>query len=144
MSIIACFPKYLASDEPELNNPFDYTSGEKYIGKFLGRHLYQTTISIPLSAIPDTGLTTYNYYNHGITGIDEPLFIRDVSLKNVGASSSFSKISLKMQANPSYTSQWHLYVERFTKTQLWIIRGTSATNEADILYVTVQYFKIGE
>jgi len=142
MSIVASFPPSL--EVKTFDNVHDYTSGEKCIGLFLDRYLYQTTIAIPMSSIPTTGLTTYNYFNHGIADIDVPLFIRDITLKSAGTSSAFSKLAYTMQANSSNTSQWHLYIERFTKTQLWIKRGTSATNEADTLYVTVQYFKRGE
>ena len=142
MSIIAVFPKYLIVKLPD--NEYDYTSGEKYIGRFLNRNLYQTTLVIPITDLPSTGLTTYNKYNHGIQDIDVPLYIRDYSLLSGGTANAYSKGVLKMQANSANTSQYHFYMERFTKTQLWIIRGTKAANEADTLYVTVQYFKVGE
>lgn len=147
MSIIAAFPSNPTTDPdpyvppvPTYDNEFDYEVGvEHKIGKWIdGKDLYQTVYKVTMSSL-STSLGTINKLAHNIANIDKPLIMKRITT-NV-ASKIMAKWPQPMDvSSTSYTSQYHLYLERFTKTELWVRRGTNTT-EQEYGYIALQYTK---
>lgn len=149
MSIISTLPS-IYTIEPDPHPPIVYASEYDYslteenlIGKWIdNKYLYQKVVKFTNSDITGTNLSTIQKLAHNIADIDMPLFMKDVTeLSTASAANRLSKWPLPMNvASTSYTSQYHYYLERFTKTQIWIRRGTN-TSEQDTIYIAVQYTK---
>lgn len=149
-SLIAVFPQVFTSDPdpyvppvPVYDSEYDYVlNEEKRVGIWIdGKDIYQTVINIAVSSIPSTSLATINKIAHNIQGIDKPLFMRDVTQLTTDSNGK-AKWPIPMDvSSTSYTSQYHLYLERFTKGELWIRRGTNST-EQNQFYVALQYTKV--
>lgn len=147
MSLIAAFPAVYTSDPdpyvppvPQYDSEYDYEIGvEKHIGKWIdGSELYQTTIEV-LSSSLTSNLNTITKVAHNISNISRPINAKRVTT-NV-ATNKMAKWPLPVQtSSTANTSQYHIYFERFTKTDVWLRRGTNTT-EQDRIFIAFQYTK---
>ena len=147
-SLIAVFPQVFTSDPDPYVPPviiydddFDYELGvEKCIGKWINnKPLYQMTLQISLSSIPTTSLSKVNKYSHGISDIDTPVSAFATSDLTTNSNHLVKEVKA-MDALTGNTSQYHIYLRRFSTSELWITRGTNSS-EQNIVYVIVRYTK---
>lgn len=154
MSVIACFPQRSTSPTPpQYDSAYDYTPGEKCLGRFLNRKLYQTTLTISSDDVSSSVPDSFTEYPHNIANIDIPLSVYAVGVDDKYTTSldiPYSKIcpsTVQCKYNArSYT--WYansdlFYIRGFTKTCLRITIS-AGYRYIDTFYVTLQYFKIGE
>lgn len=132
---------YTAEPVVVFDDEFDYELGvEKRIGYWInGKYLYQMTLRLALSDIPNTSLTNTNKYNHGIANIDMP--VSAFAMSDLTTNTAHLQKEVKaMDGLTGNTSQYHIYLMRFSKTQIWLTRGSNSS-EQNVVYVIVRYTK---
>lgn len=113
---------------------------EHQIGEWVdGKPLYETTLTLTASDIPTIGMNSMNYVEHDIANIDNPLAFECLSLKS--DSDPYSKMILQESTSRSYVQDTQYLINRFTRQYVQFRRGTNATTETDLIYLTLRYTK---
>ena len=145
MSIVANFPQVFTSDPdpyipPHPEDWYTFSTNEVWIGTWInGKKIYQKTLQINVADLTNTSLASYNVITHNIADIDLPLGYDAFSDLTTDNSRLMKHIKF-MDSDSSHTSQYHLYVRRFTRTEIQVIKGTNST-EQNVAYLRLIYTK---
>ena len=122
-----------------------YSTTEQTVGTWVdNKPLYQITKVIDdiATAIPSANINSSNDWSHGIANIDQIVHYEAFSIKNNDATDgTYHKEIIQEGTSRSYVQTTVFLVNKVTRSIVRWRRAASATDEADVIYITIWYTK---
>lgn len=121
----------------------EYSTTEIQEGQWLdGKNLYHITIEVdPVTDIPTASINTNNDFSHGIANIDTPVKFECFSFKADATNGDYIRQILQEGTSRSYVQDNVYLINRFTRSIVRFRRAANASDEADVIYLTLWYTK---